>query len=116
MQLDWTINIGHIVLMLGFLGSLVGLYVGLKQGVAILAVKLDTFGGRMINVENDLKSINNVLRDVAVQNERMNSMEDRIESIDKKTEEHRQWVRDQIANLNKEVMELVKRSSVVGPR
>ena len=100
--------------MLGFLGSLVGLYVGLKQGVAILAVKLDTFGGRMINVENDIKGINNILRDVAVQNERMNSMESRIKYLDEKTEEHRQWTREAVGSLNKEVLDLVKRTSVVG--
>lgn len=115
LQLDWTINVGHIIILLGFLGSLIGMYFGLKQGVAILAVKLETLGGRMINVENDIKGINNILRDVAVQDERMNYIEQRIDSIDKKTEEHRQWARDQVSHLNKEVIELVKRLPRRGP-
>lgn len=108
MNFDWTINIGHLLTLAGFIGSLVAMYFALRQAVVVLAatvaVKLEHLGGRMINVENDLKQMSHVLTQVAVQNERMDNVEARVDQIAKASEEHRQWTREQVTYLNRQIL------------
>jgi hypothetical protein len=103
MEIDWTFNAGHIltlfIALTGFAGTGVGIYFALKIAVTILAVKLDTFGGRLINVENDLKGIGQALVQVAVQDERMTNLEKRVDDMGRDNENHRRWTRDNIAHI-----------------
>lgn len=106
-MIDWTINFGHVLTLVGFIITVIGLYYALKQNVAVLSatmtVKLEHLGGRMINVENDLKSMHQVLTEVAVQNVRCDNIESQIGFLQKATEEHRVWASQKIASLEREV-------------
>lgn len=93
-MIDWTINIGHILVSLGFLGSGIGCYFALKNGIGILTVKLDIFGGRVINIETEMRELGKTMTAVAVQDERIVNLERRQTNLETSSEAHRKWVRD----------------------
>lgn len=85
MTFDWTFNVGNVATILftlvGFAGGAFGLYYGLKGNVAKLAYMLEVFGGRIINVEAEMRAMRDVLTRVAVQDERLASMDARQQSL-----------------------------------
>lgn len=93
---DWTINLGHILTILGFLGVGATGYVGVRSFLAVMSVKLDIFGGRVLNIEVEMREMNKTITTVAVQNERMDGFDRRIVNLEASTEAHRRWVREEV--------------------
>lgn len=77
MTFDWTVNLGHILTFLGVAG---GLWVWARQhtkDTSLIAERLQVLGGRVINVETELKELNQVVTALAVQDARIVAMEAR---------------------------------------
>jgi len=83
MTVDWTVNVGMLIMisftLVGFAGGGFGLYFGIKGNLDRHADRLETFGGRMINVEIEMRAMRDILTKVAVQDERMSSMDQRMQ-------------------------------------
>lgn len=103
---DWTINVGNILTvgftLIGFGIGALGLYYGMKNNISILNQKLDFFGGRLINLENETKEIAKVLTAVAVQDERFQHLETRLEDFQRTRDERWAWVQKQLDELRGE--------------
>lgn len=84
MTVDWSINVGMLVtiafMLAGFAGGAFGLYYGIRGNLNQHKYMLETFGGRMINIETELRTMRDVLTQVAVQDERMSSLDARMQS------------------------------------
>jgi hypothetical protein len=84
MTVDWTINVGILLMigftLVGFAGGGFGLYFGIKGNLDRQAILLEAFGSRMISVEGEMRAMRDVLTQVAVQDERLSSMDQRLQS------------------------------------
>lgn len=103
MVFDWTFNVGNIISILftliGFGLGAIGLYYGLKGNVDRLAYMLEIFGGRIINIENEVKALREVLIKVSVQDERLSNLDRRLDEFQSAANTHRAWVAERIGKL-----------------
>ena len=95
-MIDWTVNFGHILMFATFITTVVGAYFALKSVVGMLTYKLDNFGGRVINIETELREMSKIMTAVAVQDERFVNLEKRFTNLELASEAHRKWVREVI--------------------
>jgi hypothetical protein len=87
--LDWTIHFSDIFTVILALLTVCGLYFGMRSEIkmmsrqtetaaAMMTERLGIMGGRIINVEIELKELNKVLISMAEQSERMKSFDARL--------------------------------------
>ncbi len=84
--IDWSISIGNLLTVLltviGFVGTVTGMFYALRtqtalQGASVQSLadiqteRLTTIGGRMINLELEVKELKNVLVALAAQDARL---------------------------------------------
>lgn len=137
MQLTWDITIGQVIAsgftLLGFICTALTFVYAIRQAVAVqgaeftsfttlihaelkasatlIGERLNTLGGRMINVEGDLKEVGKCMTLLAEQGARLVAMDNRLNAADSRfdriqrdQEDWRGWVRKRIDELeqNKE--------------
>ncbi|HLL28963.1 MAG TPA: hypothetical protein VKT73_15105 [Xanthobacteraceae bacterium] len=72
MIFDWTVTLGNVLTILGFLVTGLVAILAMKQNIAILAIRMST-------VEKTLSEISHAVLDLARQGERLTSVERRLE-------------------------------------
>lgn len=109
-MIDWTISFGNLVVViitiLGWVGLAIGNYIFIRLSIEKLAYVIETHGGRLINVENEMRQITDLLKEVAVQDEKLNNITRRIDDQQKAADESRAWFRrrlDEVENDLKHV-------------
>ena len=88
MSIDWTINLGHILTIVGLVSG--GLVFVLTVRSDVNSIKA-TEGGvqrRLDAVEGDLRKITDVLVEIARQDERLNAHAARILSLEEAAHSH----------------------------
>lgn len=81
-MIDSTINMGHIITLVGMGG------IGWAT-IAVIKATVSQLGLRMDGVEVDMKEMAKAVTTVAVQEERMNSMDRRLNLQGERTDENR---------------------------
>ncbi len=102
MVFEWMVSFGQvataIMTLLGFFGGFVIFLFGLRTQAAILSNKLETLGGRMINVEFQLRELTDVVKQQAVQTEQILSLGIRMGRI----EERQLLTSEQLSKLTRD--------------
>lgn len=91
MQFNWEINLGHLISLTTIALAAGGIYNGLvtsskllqshlDSAMELMAEKLNTLGGRVLNVENGVNELTRVATQIAVQDQRMENIEQRLNS------------------------------------
>lgn len=75
MVFDWTLNVGNLLTFAGGIVTLVALYYAMRMDVTLTAEKLSVLGGRMINLETEIKKLTEVTATLAIQSHRMTALE-----------------------------------------
>lgn len=80
-QFDTTINIGNILTLLGFVGG--GFYFinQMKVELALLTKDIVLQNTKIDNQAAEISKLGQILTDQAVQNERMNNLDNKIEDL-----------------------------------
>ena len=103
MTVDWSINIGHLVTivftLVGFAGGAFGLYFGMKGNINKLGYVIETQGGRIINVETEMRAMRDVLTEVAVQDQQIDHLAERLTGLRTSHEAFRAWAQERITKL-----------------
>lgn len=73
-QFDWTLNVGHFFTFVAFLMTAAGFYFSMRTDVKLVGKDVQIIGGRILNVENSISSINTMLIDQARIDERLHSL------------------------------------------
>lgn len=133
MGVTWEITIGQIIssalTLIAFMATAMGFFYALRNTIATQAAdlvsftqliqvqmkgfsdltgqRLETLGGRMINVEADLKEVGRCMTLVAAQDQRLaamderhNTIEQRFDRMEKEQGNWRDWVRGRIDELS----------------
>lgn len=79
MSFDWTFNVGHFFTLVGMVGTAMAIYFALRFDVKVASLQLSLLGGRMINVENQLKELTQLTVKMAESNIRMESLDARFD-------------------------------------
>lgn len=83
MQIDWTLNVGHIIYGLGLLGGVAGIIYSVRADVSALKNDLG-------KIEVELKAMTGVLVQIAKQEVRQDSFEHRLDRLEQEIERYRQ--------------------------
>lgn len=83
MTIDGTINLGHILTIIGMGIGGVGVYVGMRMDLRAIADKLASQDRRVDAIERDLSKMTQVLVDVARQDARLDAHEQRLAHLEK---------------------------------
>lgn len=90
MIFDWTVSVGNLInlllLVVGACGLYYGLYYGLENSVAMIKQSMDFMGGRLINIENELRGVEKTLDQVARQDERLQAMDMRVARLERRAD------------------------------
>lgn len=87
MTFVWEISIGNLMTAILALITVVGFIWAIKTDVKLMIKAVEILGGRMINVENDIKAINVTLVEVARQEERLLAQDQRMSRLEKEIDE-----------------------------
>ncbi len=111
MQLLWEITVGQIFTSLvslgAFLAGVAAFFYALKSSIQEISLKADassnliaermqTLGGRIINLETDVKELNKVIISMAESNVRLDSIDARINNHIEEYSQWKSWVRGQL--------------------
>lgn len=83
-NVDWTINLSHVLELGVAVATLIGLYFAIKYDMKLFAYQLQQLGGRMINVENGIKELTAVAVSLAESNLRMQSFDIRMVELSRR--------------------------------
>lgn len=85
MTFDWTFNFSHIFSVILALGMVIGLYYGMrfeikmmsrefKAGSDLMTEKLGHVGGRVINIETELRELRIVASNIAITEQKITNL------------------------------------------
>lgn len=75
MTFDWTISLGHILTIIGFVGTAVGVIFAVRRDVSVLSARLEP-------IEEAVKALTAALTDVARHDERIKAVERDVQRLD----------------------------------
>lgn len=105
MTIEWTITFGQIaastLTLLGFVAAAFGFFLALRKSIDLTTERMGVLAGRMINVEAELKQLAKVMTNQAVQDQKILSLDQRLDRIQGSTEEWRLWVGQRISELER---------------
>lgn len=81
MTFDATINLGHVLTFIGFAIGGLGVIWALKSDVRLLASELESMTKRLGGLETKWEKVADALRDIAVQEVRLNHIDRRIDDL-----------------------------------
>ena len=81
MTLDWTVNVGHVLTFMGFIGMIFGFVYALRFEVRGLRGAVGTIQDDVRAVETEIKKISEVMVTLARQEERLTAMDRRLEDL-----------------------------------
>lgn len=77
MSVDWTINLSHVITVLGLVAGAIGIIYANRADISVIKVELN-------GIKEDLKAVAGALIQIAKQEERLNSHEKRITKLEDK--------------------------------
>lgn len=78
LQVETTINIGHIVTFITAVAGAIGVFFALRSRVDLLGQGFNTMAQRLTDVELNIKQLIQVLINQASQDERLKAMDQRL--------------------------------------
>lgn len=78
MTFDWSINLGHVLTLCIYVAAVFAAFFAIKTEVAIMAERLQTLGGRVLNVESNLKELTHIAISIAETKKALENMDDRF--------------------------------------
>jgi hypothetical protein len=87
-MIDPTINLGGLVAILATLASAVGFIWAIKTSVKVLDTRLAAQDVTIAAIREDLEKLNDVVTDIALQQKRLDVVEERIMAQGKRFDEH----------------------------
>lgn len=82
---DWTINLGHILTLAGFLLGGLSMMLTIREDVRSMKASETANANRLDNLEKDMKSLADATLAIARQDERMNAHEHRLTTLEAET-------------------------------
>ena len=84
MVIDWTINIGNLLVIGGFLLGGLGFVYTIRADVNSLKGTEVGLAARLVSVETELKKMTDVLISLARQDERLSAQDHRIDHVEQR--------------------------------
>lgn len=118
MTVDWTISLGSIVTailtVVGFGIAALGFFYALRSSIdrtgdrltatnEITNERMLMLSGRMINVENEVKELKDIVVTQAVQDQKLEAHNQRLDQFQKTADEWRSWVRSKIDEIERAI-------------
>lgn len=92
---EWTAILTPALTIFGFVVAGIGVFYAQRAAMTLIAERLSILGGRMINMETELKKLTDVVTQIAVERERLNAVIASVDSL----REFQQWAREKLDRI-----------------
>lgn len=84
--MNWELNLGSLLIVASVIFSAGGFYAATRSQVAQAKKDNDALKEDISDIKTDLKTLNKVVMDVALQNQRLDNQAERITQIEKRSD------------------------------
>ncbi len=81
MIFDWTVSLGNLISLVGFIGVGLSMFYGMRADIRLLNARIVNVEGDLNKIDQTLQQIVKVFVEVARQDERMSSMDRRMNDL-----------------------------------
>jgi hypothetical protein len=78
---DWTITLGNLISIIGFIGLGTAVFYGMRSDIAMLSARVGGVEADLNKIDESLKPIVKIFVEIARQDERMSSMDRRLNDL-----------------------------------